>query len=107
MPTYRVHFKSKGGDQFMLIDAPNPQKAEQEAVRAQHRRHDRFPLTFERLNQSLEEGKPHPMLAANSKLAGLPPEHAQAYIDAEIELRKRDQSRYDDDDLKVAGVEKV
>jgi hypothetical protein len=88
--TWRIHFKSKGGDQFMLLEAPSKEKAEQEAKRSQFRRHERFPLTFDRMQQAHERGK-----------------LTKDQFKAEMERRKKDQGRYDDDDLKVVKVEEV
>jgi hypothetical protein len=85
MKRYRVHFKSKGGDQFMSLQADNPQMARELALEAQERRHARFPLTFERMEQSL----------------------TGADLKKEMERRKRDLARYDEDDLKIASVKEI
>lgn len=103
MKRYRITFKSKdGSSQRMTLLAKDPEEARRLAERAQFRRHERFPLTFARLEQARETGEPG-MLAIDPRLvgAGL----TEAFVQAEIEKRKRDQARYDDGDLKVVKVE--
>jgi hypothetical protein len=99
--TFRVHFKSAAGDQYMLVQATNAEKAEQEATRAQYRRQERFQLTFARLEQARESG--------DTGLLAVPPgtQATEAWVKAETERRRRDQVRYDDDTFKVASVEEV
>jgi hypothetical protein len=79
---YRIHFKSKGGDQYMKLLADNPQEARALALEAQARRHARFPLTFARMEENL----------------------TGEALKKEMERRKRDLARYDDDDLKIVSV---
>lgn len=87
MKTYIIHFKSKAGDQHMELVARNEDEARLLAERAQFRRHERFPLTFARLEESLEKGDMDKAIHA-----------------AQVELRKRDQARYDDSDLKIQSI---
>lgn len=90
MKRWRIHFKSKGGDQVMTLLAETKAKAEQEAKRAQYRRHERFPLTFDRIQQAHERG-----------------DLTSDQLKAELERRQRDQARYDDDSLKIASITEV
>jgi hypothetical protein len=90
MKRWRIHFKSKEGDQVMTLLAATKEKAEQEALRAQYRRHERFPLTFDRIQQAHDAGS-------------LTPDQFKA----EIKRRKLDQVRYDDDTLKIVSVTEV
>ena len=85
MKRYRIHFKSKGGDQYMKLLADNPQEARALALEAQGRRHARFPLTFARMEENL----------------------SGADLKKEMERRKRDLARYDEDDLKIASVKEI
>ena len=85
MKRWRIHFKSPGGDQVMTLLAETRQEAEREAKRAQYRRHERFPLTFARMEQTLT-GKA---------------------LEAEMERRKRDLARYDEDTLKIESITEV
>lgn len=104
MKTFRVTFKGKDSTQTMLLGAKDADEARRLAERAQFRRHERFPLTFDRLDQALETGQPG-LLAVDPRFAGKA--LSEAWVKAEIEKRKRDQARYDDGDLKVAKVEEV
>lgn len=90
MPRYLVHFKSKGGDQYMELMAADRDEAKQLAERAQFRRHERFPLTFSRIQQAHELGN-----------------LSKEQFKAELERRKRDVARYDDGDIKVASIKEV
>lgn len=85
MRRWRIHFKSKEGDQVMTLLADTREKAEQEAIRAQARRHDRFPLTFARLEASLTGDA----------------------LKTEMEKRRMDLARYDEARLKIAKIEEV
>lgn len=85
MKRYQIHFKSKRGDQKMTLLADNPQEARQLAEEAQARRQARFPLTFSRMQENLT---------------------GQALAD-EMERRKVDLARYEEDDLKIASVKEV
>jgi hypothetical protein len=82
---YRIHFKSKRGDQYMKLMARNPEEAKNLAVKAQYRRQERFPLTFQRIEQSL----------------------TGAALKTEMERRKRDLARYEEDDLKIVSVKEA
>jgi hypothetical protein len=82
---YRIHFKSKRGDQYMKLMARNPEEAQKLAEQAQFRRQARFPLTFQRIEQSLTGDA----------------------LKKEMERRKRDLARYEEDDLKVASVKEA
>jgi hypothetical protein len=85
MKRYRIHFKSKGGDQYMKLLARSPEEARKLAEEAQTRRHARFPLTFQRMEESL----------------------TGETLKRELERRKRDLARYDDADLKIASVKEI
>jgi len=85
MKRWRIHFKSPGGDQVMTLLAETKADAEREAKRAQYRRHERFPLTFARMEQNLT-GKA---------------------LEAEMEKRKRDLERYDRDNLRIESIKEV
>lgn len=85
MKRWRIHFKSPGGDQVMTLLADTKAEAEREAQRAQYRRQERFPLTFDRMEQNLT-GKA---------------------LEAEMEKRKRDLERYEKGNLKVASIREV
>jgi hypothetical protein len=89
MKRWRIHFKSKDGDQVMTLLAETKEKAEQEALRAQYRRQERFPLTFDRIQQAHDKGE-------------LTPDQFKA----EIERRKKDAGRYDKG-LKIASITEV
>jgi hypothetical protein len=102
--TFRVHFKSTGGGQVMLLEAKDSDEAKRLAERAQHRRHERFPLTFARLEEAAATGKPG-QLAIDPRLGGTA--LTEAWVKAETERRKRDVARYDDGDLKITKVEEV
>jgi hypothetical protein len=90
LTNFRVVFKGKRSQQVMTLQARNKDEARQLAERAQFRRHERFPLTFDRLNASLESG-----------------DLSKEMHKAQVQLRKRDQGRYDDGELKVVKVEEV
>ena len=85
MKRWRITFKSPGGGQVMTLLADTRAEAEQEALRAQYRRQERFPLTFDRMNQNLS-GKA---------------------LEAEMEKRKRDLERYEKANLKIDKIEEV
>lgn len=102
MKTFRVTFKGKQSTQVMLLEARDADEARRLAERAQFRRHERFPLTFARLDEAAETGKPG-MLAIDPRLGS--GALTAAWVKAETERRKRDRARYDDGDLKVVKVE--
>lgn len=104
MKVFRVTFKGKDGVQYMRLVAKDAEEAKREAERAQFRRHERFPLTFARLEEAAGTGKPGG-LAIAPHLAGKA--LTEAWVNAEIEKRKRDQGRYDNGELKVVKVEEV
>jgi len=104
MKTFRVTFKGKDSSQTMYLDAKDADDAKLQAERAQFRRHERFPLTFARLDQVLETGQPG-LLAVDPRFAGAG--LTEAWVKAEIEKRKRDQARYDSGELKIVKVEEV
>jgi hypothetical protein len=85
MKRWRIHFKSPGGDQVMTLLAETKSEAEREAKRAQFRRHERFPLTFDRMQTNL----------------------AGKALEAEMERRKRDLDRYEKDNLKIESIREV
>ena len=87
MKRYRVIFKGKQSMQTMTLLAKDADEARRLAERAQFRRHERFPLTFARLEEAKD----------------LPP----AQMKAELEKRKRDVARYDDGDMKITKVEEA
>jgi hypothetical protein len=102
---FRVTYKSKDGtSQLMTLLAKDAADAREQAEAAQARRHARFPLTFARLEQAKETGKPG-VLAINPAFGGKA--LTEAWVKAETERRKADQGRYDDGDLKIASVEEV
>ena len=78
----------------------NAEDAQHEAERSQFRREERFPLTFERLEQAKDSGKPG-VLSIDPRFAGKA--LSEAWVKAEIEKRK-DQDRYG---LKVVSVEEA
>lgn len=99
---YRITFKEKSGRPLYLhLLAADKDEAQRLAERAQHRRHERFPLTFARLDQALETGNAGQLAVGAS--AGQ--ELTEAWVKAEIEKRKRDQARYDDGTLKLVKIE--
>lgn len=107
MKRYRATYKSKSGLMYVALLAKDREDAKQQAAAYQARRHARFPLTFGRLEQSLETGELHPMLAADPKMqafikAGGDP---KPFVKAEIERRKRDLARYEENDLKLVKIE--
>ena len=75
---FRIHFKSKAGDQHVTLLARNKAEAEILAAAYQSRRAGRYDITMERLNASLERGD----LTKE--------QHA-----AEVQKREVDFSRYD------------
>lgn len=87
---FRVVFQGKKSLQYMTLMARNKEEAHQLAERAQYRRHERFPLAFERLEESRKK-----------KTITL------EQFKAEVERRKRDQARYDDGELKIKSVEEA
>lgn len=89
LKTYRVTI-GKTKPQFMTLQARSKDEARQLAERAQYRRLDRFPLTFARLDASLDAG-----------------DMDKAMHKAQTELRKRDQDRYDGAESRVVKVEEV
>ena len=89
----------------MMLEAKSDDEARKLAEEAQARRHARFPLTFNRLEQSLQTGEMHGLLAAVPK--GAEKEFSKQMVKAQIELRKKDQARYDDGEWKVKSVEKL
>lgn len=100
MKLYYVWLKGKDGALVRTgVRAKDKGEAEELAVRAHARRQDRFDLTFSRLEEAKETGQPG-MLAIDPKLGNKA--LTKAFIDAEIEKRKRDQDRYG---LKVVKVE--
>lgn len=104
MKRFKITFKGKHGLQHMTLLAKDKDEAERLAERAQHRRHERFPLTFARLDAALATGE-FGGLAIDPKLGGKA--LTEAYLKAEIEKRKKDQARYDDGELKIESVEEV
>jgi len=88
----------------MEILANDRDEAVRLAERAQFRRHERFPLTFQRLDESLDSGRLHQLLARDPRT---PDEYTKAVHRAQVELRKRDQGRYDDGEFKIEKVEEV
>jgi hypothetical protein len=103
MKRFRVTFQSKDGSrQVMGLMAADKAEAQRLAERAQYRRHERFPLTFARLEQARETGNSG-QLAIDPRFGGKA--LTEAWVKAETEKRKRDQARYDDGDLKIVSVE--
>jgi hypothetical protein len=88
--SFIVHFKGKKSEQFMELQARDSGEARMLAERAQFRRHERFPLTFDRIQQAHERG-----------------DLDEKQLKAELERRKRDQGRYDDGELKIVSVKEV
>lgn len=87
---YRITFKSKDGYQYLHLLAKDKEEAQRLAERAQHRRHERFPLTFDRIQQAHERGE----LTADQ-------------YKAELEKRKADEARYDAGDWKITKIEEA
>ena len=105
MKRFRVTYRSKdGSSQRVTLLAKDKDEAQRLAERSQHRRHERFPLTFDRLEQAAASGEPGG-LAIDPRFAGAA--LTEAWVKAETEKRKRDQARYDDGDLKIVSVEEV
>ena len=84
---YRVTYQGKDSRQYVTLLARSPEEARQLADASQTRRHDRFPLTFARME-------------ADPQLKG-------KALEAEVEKRQRDQDRYDSGELKVVNVEEM
>ena len=102
---YRITFREKTGKHLYLhLLAADKDEAQRLAERAQYRRHDRFPLTFARLEQAKETGESGG-LAISPGMAGA--ELTAAWVKAETEKRKRDQARYDDGTLKLIRIEEA
>jgi len=102
--TFRVVLKGSDGNLVhVLLEAKDKAEAEQLAQRAQYRRAERFPLTFDRLEQAKETGKPG-LLAIDPRMvgAGL----TDAWVKAETEKRKADQARYENG-FTVESVEEM
>lgn len=101
---FRVTLKGNDGKLvYMRLLAKNAEEAEQLAQEYQYRRKARFPLTFERLAQAADSGKP-------GQLA-IGPQHGgaaltEAWVKAETEKRKRDAGRYEKP-FKVMKVEEA
>jgi hypothetical protein len=104
MPVYEVVFKGKNSRQYMTLTAKDSDEAKRLAKQQQARRHMRFPLTFARLDQALETGEMG-LLAASVRKPS--PDELKAWHSRQTELRKRDQARYDDDELKLESCRKV
>lgn len=86
---FRVTYKGKSGPVYVTLLATDKEDAERQAERAAVRRYDRFPLTFDRIQQAHERG-----------------ELDKEQFKAEMEKRKADQARYDGD-LKLVKVEEA
>lgn len=82
---YRVTYRGKNSRQYVTLLARTPEEARQLAEASQTRRHERFPLTFARMAETMSGKK----------------------LEAEVERRQRDQDRYDTGELKVEKVEEV
>lgn len=100
MPRYRITFKDKTGQALYLsLTAKDKLEAHRLALVAQRRRHARFPLTFYRLELAADTGRTG-QLAVDPRT-----DFTQAWVKAEVEKRKRDQGRYDDDEFKLIRIE--
>ena len=101
---YRVTYKDgkDGRPTYVTLIAKDADEARMLAERSQARRYDRFPLTFERLEQAKDSGAAGG-LAIDPRFggAGL----TEAWVKAETEKRKRDMARYDDPNWKIVKVE--
>jgi hypothetical protein len=105
MKRFAITYRSKDGSrQVMTLLAKDKDEAERLAERAQHRRHERFPITFARLEHAAATGEPG-LLAIDPKFGGKA--LTEAWVKAETERRKHDQARYDDGDLKIESVEEM
>lgn len=104
MKKFNVTFKGKDSLQVMSIMAKDKEEAQLLAERVQFRRHERFPLTFARLEEAASSGQPG-QLAIDPRLTGKA--LTEAWVKAETEKRKRDQDRYDSGELKVVSVEEM
>jgi hypothetical protein len=87
---YRVMFGYASERQYLYLMAKSKAQAEQLAGEYQFRRKTRFPLTFHRLDQSLEAGQID-----------------KAMHKAQSELRKADQERSEDGKWKLLDVKEV
>jgi hypothetical protein len=101
---FHVWFKGKEGRVRMSLYAKDREQARLLAERAHYRRHERFPLTFARLEEAKETGRPG-LLAIDPRFGGKA--LTEAWVKAEIERRKRDQGRYDDAELKIDKIEEA
>lgn len=104
MKLFLVTVKGKDSTQFVRVAAKDADEAKQIVEESNQRRHSRFELTFDRLAQAKETGRPG-MLAIDPRFAGTA--LTDAWVKAETELRKRDQARYDDGELKITKVEEA
>ena len=99
---YRVTMK--GGDGklvYVTVRAKDEEAAAHEAELSQMRRESRFPLTFARLDQAADSGQPG-MIGIDPKFGGQA--LTEAWVNAEREKRKADQTRYEKG-MKVVNVE--
>lgn len=104
MKTFRVTFKGPDGKLvYMQLSAKNAEEAQRDAERAQFRRQERFPLTFQRLEQAAQTGEAG-QLAVDPRFGGAA--LTEAWVKAETEKRKKDQGRYDKG-FKVVKVEEA
>jgi hypothetical protein len=85
---FRIHFKSKAGDQFVTLMARNKAEAEVLAAAYQSRRATRYPITQERLAAKFQRGEIDGVRYA-----------------AEKQMRERDFSRYDIVTQKEVGTD--
>lgn len=106
MKKYTVTFKGKDSIQYMSFVAKDAEDARRLAERLQFRRHERFPLTFARINEAAETGKMG-LLAADPKTGKMPAADVKRWAERETERRKRDEARYDSGELKVIKVEEM
>lgn len=89
---FRVTFKGPDGSRVHItLMAESREAAERLAQKAQFRREERFPLTFQRLEHTAATGEPG-MLAIDPRFAGAA--LTEAWVKAETEKRKADQDRY-------------
>lgn len=82
---FRVTYKGKNSRQYVTLLARDRAEAAALADASQTRRHERFPLTFSRIERDMK-GKE---------------------MEAEVEKRSRDQERYETGELKIESVEEV
>jgi hypothetical protein len=93
MKKYNVILKAKDGSrQHMSFMAKDKADAKLMAERLSFRRESRFDLTFARLEEAKETGKPG-MLAIDPRMTGKA--LTEAWVKAETEKRKKDQARYE------------